>query len=162
MGTNVKYLGLDYHQHSVQVCVLDAGGAVQMNRSCPNDASALADCVGEGEVRAAIEAFGGSSNLAEELIQQRGWSVALAHPGYVARMKQSPDKTNYTDAQMLADLERVGYLPRVWLAPESIRDLRCLVHYRQSLADQRREVKLRIRALLREHRVGPHREIPGP
>ncbi len=29
----------------------------------------------------------------------------LAHPGYVPRMKQNPDKSDFTDAQMLADLE---------------------------------------------------------
>jgi hypothetical protein len=49
--------------------------------------------------------------------------VQLAHPGYVARMKQSRDKTDFGDARMLADLERVGYLPRVWLAPEEVREM---------------------------------------
>jgi transposase len=53
----------------------------------------------------------------------------------------------------LADLERVGYLPRVWHAPQMIRELRRLVRYRQQLAAERRQLKLRIRALLRDHRV---------
>jgi transposase len=55
----------------------------------------------------------------------------------------------------LADLERVGYLPKVWLAPENIRELRRLVRYRGQLVQERRNVKLRIRALLRDHRVKP-------
>jgi hypothetical protein len=59
--------------------------------------------------------------LAEELVSRAGWSVDLAHPGYVARMKANPDKTGYSDARMLADLERVGYLPKVWLAPAEVR-----------------------------------------
>lgn len=86
-------------------------------------------------------------------MQQAGWSVDLAHPGFVARMKQNPDKTDFGDARMLADLERVGYLPRVWLAPHDVRQLRRLVRYRQQLAGERRNLKLRIRALLREDRV---------
>ena len=82
----------------------------------------------------------------------RQWSVDLAHPGYVARMKQSPDKTDFSDARMLADLERVGYLPRVWLAPEDVRELRRLVRYRQTLVQEQRTLKLRIGAALREAR----------
>jgi transposase len=77
----------------------------------------------------------------------------LAHPGYVARIKQSPDKTDFSDAQLLADLERVGYLPRVWHAPQAVRELRRLVRYRQQLVAERRNTKLRIRALLRDHRL---------
>jgi transposase len=53
----------------------------------------------------------------------------------------------------LAELRRVGFLPGVWLAPEAIRDLRQLVRYRQQLVNERRAVKLRVRALLREWRV---------
>jgi transposase len=106
-------------------------------------------------VRAAIEACSGAAELAEQLVQRCGWSIDLAHPGYVARMKQSPDKTDFGDARVLADLERVGYLPRVWLAPQGIRELRRVVRFRQQLADQRRNCKLRIRALLRDGRVKP-------
>jgi transposase len=131
-----------------------------MNRKCANDwqavVAAVRQCGGEGvNVQAAIESCCGAANLADELIGRAGWSVNLAHPGYVARMKQSPDKTDYSDARMLADLERVGYLPRVWLAPEEVRELRRLVHYRQSLAKERKSVKLQIGALLREARQKP-------
>jgi transposase len=47
----------------------------------------------------------------------------------------------------------VGYLPRVWMAPAEVRELRRLVRYRQQLADQRRNTKLRMQALLRDHRL---------
>jgi transposase len=56
-------------------------------------------------VQAAIESCCGAADLADELIAH-GWMVNLAHPGYVARMKQSPDKTDYGDARMLADLTK--------------------------------------------------------
>ena len=70
-------------------------------------------------------------------------------------MKQNPDKTDFSDAQLLADLVRVGYLPRVWLPPLAIRDLRRLVRYRTQLVEQRRNLKLRMRAILREERIEP-------
>jgi len=72
-------------------------------------------------------------------------------------MKRQPDKTDYSDARMLADLTRVGYLPQVWLPPAYIRDLRRLVSLRNSLVSQHRNLKLRLTGLLRDHRVTiPH------
>jgi transposase len=67
-------------------------------------------------------------------------------------MKQSPDKSDYSDGRMIADLVRVGYLPKVWLAPEPVRELRRLVRHRQSLVVERRAAKQRIGAILREQR----------
>jgi len=154
------YVGLDYHKNSIQVCVLDQDGKILANQRCDNRWQDVNRCVQRhGRVsRVAIEACVGAADLAEELVTRLGWSVELAHPGYVHRMKGNPDKTDFSDARMLADLTRVGYLPRVWLAPESIRELRRLVRYRQQLVDERRATKLRIRALIRDHRI---REIPG-
>ena len=148
------FVGLDYHQSVVQVCILDRTGAVLVNRACENEAAKIATLVGRygSRVEAAIEACTGAADLADELVAL-GWSVSLAHPGYVARIKQSPDKSDFSDARLLADLVRVGYLPKVWLAPEAIRELRRLVRYRQQLAEERRSKKLRVSALLRELRL---------
>lgn len=154
------FVGLDYHQYSVQVCVIDQKGNIIQNVTRPNDWCEVAAVVPEGgQVFAAIEACNGAASFADKLISQAGWSVDLAHPGYVARIKQSPDKTDWADAKLLADLERVGYLPKVWLAPENIRELRRLVRFRQQLANERRNVKLRIRALLRDHRAKPPENV---
>ena len=157
MGTVTCFVGLDYHQDAVQVCVLDGAGRQLLNRSCPNDWRRIAEAAASaGAVkRAAVEACCGAADLAEELAARAGWHVDLAHPGYVERMKRSPDKTDYTDGRMLADLTRVGYLPKVWLASAYERDLRQLVNHRQSLVDQRRAAKLRVGALLRGHRARP-------
>ena len=157
MRSLALYVGLDYSEDGVQVCLLDAQGRQVGNRWCANDWREIAGFAGQhGEVaEAAIESCTGSANLAEELATQAGWSIHLAHPGYVERMKQSPDKTDYQDARLLADLVRVGYLPRVWLAPAVVRDLRQLVRYRQQLVEQRRATKLRVRAVLREYRCQP-------
>ncbi len=152
----IVFVGLDYHASWVQVCVMDANQDVLVNCKCANDWRAVMAVVhkryGEQvQVQAAIESCCGAADLADELIN-RGWTVHLAHPGYVARMKHNPDKTDYSDARMLADLQRVGYLPRVWLAPEEVRELRRLVHYRHGLAKDRKNIKLQIGATLREAR----------
>ena len=149
------FVGLDYHQAAVQVCVVNRSGQVLLNRRCRNDWRAIVKAVRScGNVaRVAIESCTGAANLAEELVHRAGWCVDLAHPGYVRRMKGSPDKTDFSDARVLADLERVGYLPKVWLAPEDVRELRRLVRYRQQLVNDRRNIKLRVSALLRDQRI---------
>lgn len=152
------FVGLDYHQAGVQVCVLDPEGRSLMNRLVDNDAAAIAASIGRhGEARrVAIESCCGAADLAEKLASQSDLPVQLAHPGYVNRMKRSPDKTDLGDAQLLADLARVNYLPKVWLAPQATRELRRLVRHRAQQVRRRQAVKLRVRALLRENRVaGP-------
>jgi transposase len=150
------YVGLDYHQESVQVCVVDDQSRVLLNRRCANDWRAVAAVVTPltGVVRrVGIECCTGAADLAEELTTQARWPVDLAHPGYVARLKQTPDKSDFTDARLLADLERTGYVPRVWLPPREVRELRMVLRFRQQLVDRRRDTKLRIGALLRHQRL---------
>ena len=155
MSSVPVFVGLDYHQDSVQVCVLDSSGKRLSNRSVGNDSAVVAQAATRygRPVRVAIEACCGAANMAEELATRQNLPVELAHPGYVARLKRSPDKTDLGDAQLLADLARVNYLPLVWLAPESTRQLRRLVRHRAQLVRRRRDVKLRIRGMLRENRV---------
>jgi len=157
MSTVTCFVGLDYHQDSVQVCVLDGDGRRLLNRSCPNDWLRIAQAVEPlGRVeRAAVEACCGAADLSEELRTRAGWPLDLAHPGYVERMKRSPDKSDFTDGHLLADLTRVGYVPKVYLPSSYERDLRQLANHRQALVDQRRAAKLRVGAVLREHRAKP-------
>lgn len=145
------FVGIDYHQHTLQVCVLDAGGRVLVNKALANDWSAVvraipADSAGKlPEVRrVAVESCNGAADLADQLVELAGWTVELAHAGYVNKLKGSPDKTDWGDARLLADLSRVGYLPRAWRAPLWVRELRKLVRYRQEQVNERRNVKLRI------------------
>jgi transposase len=150
------FVGLDYHQDSIQVCVLNQQGDVLLNRSVGNDCDQVARAIrplGGRVQRVGIEACCGVADLGEELVERLGWNVSLGHPAYVARIKSSPDKSDYSDGRLLADLTRVGYLPRVWLAPAHVRELRQLVNHRQRLVDHARALKLQVGAVLREQRV---------
>lgn len=125
------------------------------NRSLKNEA-ALIDrlCRRYGKPqRIGIESCCVAADLTEELVTRWKLPVQLAHPGYVNRLKQSPDKTDFGDARMLADLARVNYLPKVWLAPDETRQLRRLVRHRAQLVARRKDTKLRIRGILRENRL---------
>jgi transposase len=153
------FVGLDYHTKIVQVCVMDQKGTILANQSVANNSEAVQRVVAPygNNVHAAVEASTGSANFTEELKTNYQWNVEQAHPNYVSRMKQTPDKSDWTDAKLLADLTRVGYVTRVWLAPQYIRTLRDLVKHRDGYVKQRTQTKLRLRALLRQHRIScPH------
>ena len=106
------FVGLDYHTNTIQVCVMDAQRKILANESVANAPEAVFRVVAPfgNKVSAAIEASTGVANFAETLIAQYHWHVELAHPGYVARLKQTPDKSDWTDAKLLADITRVGYI----------------------------------------------------
>lgn len=156
------FVGLDHHQASVQVCILDASGGVRANRKVDNDAASIAAVCSDPHWRVkavALEACTGAADLADALVESTDWPVHLAHAFYVSKLKGSPDKSDYGDARLLADLARVGYLPRVWHAPAWVRELRRLVRFRQQQVNARRSEKLRITALLRDHRLRPARGV---
>jgi len=148
-------VGLDYHEDSIRVCVVDEQGEVLVNRDVENHPAAVQDLILQWGHPAgiAIEACCGAASFAHEFEKLFEWKIQMAHPGYVKQLKQGPDKTDYGDAHLLADLVRVNYLPEVWIADQFTRQLRRLVRYREGLASQRRDTKLRIRALLREERI---------
>ncbi len=152
--TVALFVGLDYSQAAGQACTLDPAGQVLCNSRRPDDAGRidqLARRFGAAQ-GAALEACAGAAGLARELADRSGRPMHLGHPGFVSRMKQPPDKTDFSDARALAGRERVGHLPRVWVAPKPLRGLRTLARDLRQLVAQRRNLKPQIGALLREHR----------
>jgi len=154
MNTIPVHLGLDYHQSVIQACVGTDKGQVLGNRRCANAVETVAAYAASfGAVESVtLEACSGAADFADALIAHTGWKVQLSHPGYAARMKLNPDKSDYSDARMQMELGRTGLVPRVWLAPREVRELRLLVRHRQQLVKERRACKLRIGAILREQR----------
>src|SRR5215469_2828159 len=69
------FVGLDYSQHDIQLCVLDPHGQRLCNRPVDNSADALNATVRRfGIVKgAALEACTGAANLAEELADRFAW-----------------------------------------------------------------------------------------
>lgn len=149
------FIGMDYHTKSIQVCVLDPSGKVLRNKPCGNSLSEISRLIEPHwrVQRAAVESCCGSADLAEAIAAEFRWSISLAHPGYVNRMKHNPDKTDYGDARMLAELARVGMIPPVWLPPTVIRELRLLVRLRADAVGRVKAIKMRTLAVLRLQRI---------
>jgi transposase len=149
------YVGLDYHSDSIRVCVMTPEGDELFNRSVSNSVGEVMEAVTSvaGAVvvhGVALEACTGSAEFAARLSEATQWPVRLAHAAAVHRLKQGPDKTDCGDAWHLANLLRVNYLPEVWLADATTRQLRHMIRYRQSVMADAKDIKLRIRSLLKE------------
>ena len=153
--SEMTYVGIDYHRDPLQVAIKSEDGRTLLNRRCKNDVSAVVALTGKcGAVaKVALETCTGSMDFAEELAEQTGWTVEMAHPGVVKKMRLNPDKSDLADAEVLADLTRANWVPRVWLAPRHVRECRMLLNHRESLVRQRTACKLQIRAVLRQNRI---------
>ena len=148
-------IGIDYHTETLQLCIMSPEGEVLSNRSCPNDVEEAVRVIRKfGKVaRISAEACNGSTEFLESVHRETGWKKRLCHPGYVQRMKNNPDKSDKSDSELIADLDRVDYLPQVWIAPREIRDLRTLVRYRCQAMRAKKNAKLRVRSILRQYRM---------
>ncbi len=152
------YVGLDYHSDSIRVCVLDEEGVMLLNRSLPNVIGSVVEAIRNLSDRVlvqgvALEACCGSADFAEHLRTATDWDVKLANAVAVNKFKATRDKTDHGDAWHLANLLRVKYLPEVWLADDATRQLRRLARYRQTLVADIKNLRLRVRSLLKEERV---------
>lgn len=136
--------------------VMSKDGRVLGEGRLPNDQRRIVEYVWKfgWTVHAAIEVSTGSAALEDVRVEELGWILDLAYRGYVHRLKQSPNKSDHSDARLSADSVRVRYLPEMWLAPPAVRQLRGTVRYRQQIANQRSALKLRLEASLRSHRYG--------
>jgi hypothetical protein len=154
MSILALYVGLDSRR-------LDSGLCHERSGSRTGQSQCAQRCGDGGRVD--LELWSAAERGDRGLLRRRGFHrrtrpcLPMGCPHGPPRLRQppeaKPDKSDYNDAGLLADLLRVNYLPEVWLAPEETRQLRRLSRYRQGLAEDRKRVKLRIRALLREERL---------
>jgi transposase len=155
MSSVFSFVGLDYQQESIRVCVLNENGHERYNRNVPNDALEIWNVVRDYGLPKVVvlEACCGAADLAHELRERFEWNVQLADPRAVAAMKRGRDKTDKLDAFWLADLARVDHVPEVWLPDETTRQLRRLIRYRAQLVQMRRKTKQHVRGILNEERA---------
>jgi hypothetical protein len=81
----------------------------------------------------------------------------LAHPAKAKAMMGNVNKTDKLDARGLATLLRNGTLPRVWIAPNEVRDQRELPRTRMALCKIRVALKNRIQPRLAAQAVNSDR-----
>ena len=144
-----RYVGLDLHRRRSVIVVLDESGERLWSKRIDNDPVALAAEIARAgpAPQVALEATWGWY-WAADVIADAGGQVHLAHPLGIRGFENRRVKNDHLDAELLADLLRMGRLPEAWISTQRIRELRELVRYRRKLSQLRVGLKSQVHSVL--------------
>lgn len=146
------YVGLDVHQRSSVLCVLDGRGNERERRSLtghPREVVARLRQLGE-PFEICYEASCGYGWLHDQLMPMAS-RIVVAHPGQLRLIFRSKRKNDRVDAQKLAKLLFLDEVPAVHVPSAPARAWRSMVEHRQRCVSERTRCKNGIRAVFRTH-----------
>src|ERR1039458_9344164 len=135
MKNTIKYVGLDGHQSTVSVAVLDAEGKLVMQSILATHAAAILDFVHgvRGSLQVTFEE-GTQSAWLYDLLVRHVAKVVVCNPRKNALLKAG-NKSDQIDARKLAELLRAGLLSPVYHGENSYRILQELVRSYTTLTE---------------------------
>lgn len=139
------YVGIDLHKKQFDFVMMTCEGAVVGSGTCSTAFEAVADFASRLDRRhqVALEPLQNSFWFIRQIRPYAG-SVQLANSGKVRLIAESRLKNDRIDAQILADLLRVGYLPTVYIPDDEVQQWRALVSHRIRLVRDRTRLKNRV------------------
>lgn len=125
------YSGVDLHRRSLSICTVDEGGTVVGRTKMKTDPALVVDYFHRWPTvhRAVVECTTGWYWFCD-LLRSLNISVVLAHAKYLKAISYAKVKTDAVDAQTLAQLLRMGYVPEAHQLPPEYRALRDLLRQR--------------------------------
>ena len=143
----------DVHRGQITTKTLDREtGEVRYGRISPVTRESLREWLSgfaAGEAEFALEGTTGWRFVVEE-IESAGLRAHLADPAETAarRGRKKRAKTDKADCDLMLELLVAGRLPKSWLPPAQILELRTLVRTRKALLEERTDWQQRIQAQL--------------
>jgi transposase len=156
--------GFDVHRAQITFDLVDQEtGELRRGRIVPATRERLRVWLAGIEMARLVVAVEGTTGwrfVVEEL-EAAGARAVLAEPGETRalRGRKRRAKTDRADARWLRELLERGELPRSWIAPQHLLELRCRVSLRQTLADERRAWLQRVHAQLFHHGIAVGGEL---
>jgi transposase len=149
-----QYVGIDLHRRRSVIVRMTPDGEVLETVRVDNDPVALSLELAKAgpDPEVVLEATYGWY-WAADLLQACGARVHLAHPLGVKMFGYQRVKTDARDSTNLAERLRMHRLPKAWLAPPEVRELRELVRYRAKLVALRSGLKAQVHAVLAKQGV---------
>jgi len=133
------YAAIDLHSNNSVPVVMDETGKVVFTRRVPNrPASAIVDALApyrDSIVAVAVESTPNWYWL-ERTLREARFKVELVNTAAVDQYGGIKYRNDFSDAQNLADLMRMGRLPTAYICPEKDRALRDLARRRSHLVRQ--------------------------
>ena len=145
------YCGIDLGAKSAHVCVVDAAGAVVLQRKLDCDASLIIEQLKKFEsIRIVVESTFNWYWLVDAL-NDAGFDVVLAHTVALRAITHAKVKTDKRDAKALAQLLRLDAIPKAYIYPKEQRYVRDLLRRRLALVRKRGDEYGSLRRLLMRH-----------
>lgn len=148
--TTVRYVGLDVHKHSIEVCIVDPVGKVlyRGHTGClREELERFARTTLKPTDRVALEATTNTWSVVA-ILRPFVAAVIVSNPLKTKAIAEAKVKTDKIDAEVLAQLLRCDYLPAVWQPDEQTQRWRGLLTHRTTLMTQRTQVKNHVESLL--------------
>ncbi len=150
-----RFIGIDLAKKDSQLSVLNDAGAEVVSLRFPttrDNILALALELRPTDT-VALEVTTNATAIARLLTAHSAAAVILSNPIKTRVIAEAKVKTDKIDARVLAELARVGYLPKVWLPDDETEALRHLFNDRRSLVDRRTELKNTVHSILHRNLV---------
>ena len=150
---NAYYVGLDEHQASICIAVLNVDGKSVMESVVETNASTILDFIKglRGQVEVTFEE-GTHAAWLYDVLKQTTATVIVCDPRR-NRLLQDGNKSDKVDARKLAQLLRAGLLSPVYHGEHGTRDLKELVRSYEYLVEDSTRVMNRIKALYRSRAI---------
>ncbi len=150
---SLKYIGLDVHQATISIAVLDANGKLIMQSVIATQASTILDfiCGVRGELHIAFEE-GTAAHWLYGLLKPHVGSVVVCDSRKSARMTTG-SKNDRIEARNLAELLRGGQLSSVFHDDVGVRTLRELARSYLALTQDVTRVMNRIKGIYRSQAI---------
>jgi len=149
----MKYIGLDVHQASISIAVLDESGKLVMQSVIATRASAILEFLEglRGTLQITFEE-GTYSAWLYDLLVRRVSKVVVCNPRKNALLKQG-NKSDRIDARKLSELLRNGSLSPVYHGENSTRTLQELARSYMTLTVDTTRVMSRLKAIYRSQAI---------
>lgn len=145
------YIGLDVHKKTISSCIKTKDGTIISRSTIESTRAALsawATTIQQPWV-GALEATLFTGWIYDHL-EPYAVELQVAHPAMLKAIACGKKKNDQLDAAKICDLLRCDLLPRCYLAPPAMRELRRVLRYRNLLVGEAVRMKNKISGLLLE------------
>lgn len=156
----MKIVGIDYHKSYSYATMIDTQTGVITQSRLNNDERSVRGFLGEGEVRAVMEAgrcWGWFYDMLSEMCEE----VKLAHPLKVRAIASARIKNDRIDSKVLADLLCADLIPEAYARSTQNRRELAILRQRVFWVKMRTRIKNRIHVLVDRQGVAGAGTRPG-
>jgi transposase len=161
----IRYVGIDLHKRLIEICIVDDSGKVVGRRRLTEVTEASVTTFARRYLQpgdhVALEAttnVWAVAGLLERIVAR----VVVSNPVLNKAIAHAKVKTDKVDAEVLAHLLRLGYLPEVWQPDAATRRTREWTTRRSGLVSQRTGLVNRVHSTLAQRLLACPHEVTSP